>query len=123
MVYIKDCGRKGSTVSKYHTVYRVSCTTCTTNLLHDVFIDINYCSDMFRQQLSVTFRELAGLSTCAAYGSRCVGGRDSTLQDPNITIIFKIIRVYYSHSKIPGFISSKEMFQHRCLDIENYINV
>ena len=73
MVYIKYYGRKLSTVSKYYTVHRISCTTFTTNLMHVVFIDINYCSYMFRPQLSVIFRELAGLSTCAAYVSPCVG--------------------------------------------------
>jgi hypothetical protein len=73
MVYVKDCGRKSSIVSKYYAAYRISCTTCTTNLLHDVFIDMNYCSDMFRPQLSVIFRKLADLSTCAAYVSPCVG--------------------------------------------------
>jgi hypothetical protein len=72
MVCSKDCGRKDSTVSKCYAVYRISCTTCITNLLHDVFIDMKYCSDMFRLQLSIIFRELAGLSTCAADVSPCV---------------------------------------------------
>lgn len=122
MVSIKDCGRKRSTVSKYNTVYRISCTTCTTNLLNDVFIDINYCSDMLRPQLSVILRELAGLSTCAADVSPCMG-ETVHLRVQILLHIFKIIRMYYSHSKIPGLISSKEMLQHRRLDIENYINV
>jgi len=72
MVCIKNRGRERSTVSKYYAVYRISCTMFTSNLLHYVFIYMNYCSDMFRLQLSVIFRELAGLSTCAADVSPCV---------------------------------------------------
>jgi hypothetical protein len=46
-----------------------SCITYTvfiTDLLHGVFV-INYCSEMFRPQLSAIFRELASFSTRAAY--------------------------------------------------------
>jgi hypothetical protein len=37
-----------------------------TDLLHGVFNVIDYCSEMFRPQLSAIFRELASFSTCAA---------------------------------------------------------
>ena len=72
MVCIKNCGRECFTVSKYYAIYRILCTACTTHLLRDVFIDINYCSGMFRLQLPVIFRELASLSTCTADVSPCV---------------------------------------------------
>jgi hypothetical protein len=55
-------------------------TIFITNLLHNVFIVINYCSDMFRPMLSVTFRDFANLSTCAAYMSAYVG------QTPHISV-------------------------------------
>ena len=51
----------------------ITYTVFITNLLHDVFIAINYCSDMFRLQLSAIFREFANILTCAADISTYVG--------------------------------------------------
>ena len=51
----------------------ITYTVFITDLLHGVFIVINYCSEMFRPQLSTIFRELASFSTCAAYVSPYVG--------------------------------------------------
>jgi len=51
----------------------VTNTVFITNLLHGVFIVINYCSEMFRPQLSAIFRELASFSTCATYVLLYVG--------------------------------------------------
>jgi len=42
----------------------ICCTTC---------LFFNYCSDVFRPQLSAICSELASLSTCAAYVSTYVG--------------------------------------------------
>jgi hypothetical protein len=57
----------------FHYIYKFTYTIFITNLLHNVFIVINYCSDIFRLQLSAIFRKLANLSTCAAYVSTYVG--------------------------------------------------
>jgi len=43
-----------------------SVCSIVTNLLHYVFIVINYRSDMFRPQISAVFREPATLSRCVA---------------------------------------------------------
>lgn len=45
----------------------ITYTIFITDLLHGVFIGINYCSEMFRQQLSAIVRELANFSTCESY--------------------------------------------------------
>jgi len=44
-----------------------TCAIFITTLMHDYFIVINYFSDMIRSQLLAIFRELAVLSTRAAY--------------------------------------------------------
>jgi len=48
--------------------------TYITNLLHNIFI-MNYCSDMFRPQLSAVFKELAILSTFCILCVKLCGGR------------------------------------------------
>ena len=58
-----------------------TCAIFITSLLHDAFIVINYCSDMIRSQLSAIFRELAILSTRAAYVSTYVGEFDGIHHD------------------------------------------
>ena len=56
-------------------------------MLHDVFIVINYCSDMFRLQLSAIFRELTSISTCAADMSTDVG----EILHINVGILLKLV--------------------------------
>jgi len=51
----------------------ITYTIFITDLLHGDFVVINYCSEMFRPQLSAIFREHASFSTCAAYVSPYVG--------------------------------------------------
>jgi hypothetical protein len=86
-----------------------------TNLPHDVFILINYRSEMFRAQLSAIFRELANLSTCGAD----VRGILNISVQPQLILNIKIlqIRIWLIIIKITLIRHRSNLFQHIQWDI------